>query len=215
MTQINRAIFSNFGASTGVDMANPESLRPLGPQAPLNPKSSEGPPSQPLQASKQAKMSELASTPPGELSKNKAKALRKSAEDFESIFLDLMLKSMRNTVIKSDFMDGGHAEEMYRSMLDGEYAKILAAQRHTGIADNIEKQLIETMVKSGEIQPPTNSKLPKLQGAAAYKAAENGFISRSTSDTSHFRIGDKDAMIGKSDPLLSFAKPAKPVTLVK
>jgi len=63
--------------------------------------------------------------------------IRKLSEDFESIFLGLVLKSMRDSVQKSGLIDGGNAENIYRSMLDDEYAKQMAAQHHTGLADQI------------------------------------------------------------------------------
>jgi Rod binding domain-containing protein len=74
----------------------------------------------------------------GEGEANGPEDIRKVAEEFESLFLGLVLKSMRDTVMKSGLVDGGNAEDIYRSMLDTEYAKIMASQRHTGIADNIE-----------------------------------------------------------------------------
>lgn len=69
-------------------------------------------------------------------SKNEAE-IKKLSEEFESIFLGLVLKSMRDSVQKSGLIDGGNAENIYRSMLDDEYAKQMAAQHHTGLADQI------------------------------------------------------------------------------
>lgn len=63
--------------------------------------------------------------------------IKKLSEEFESIFLGLVLKSMRESVQKSGLIDGGNAENIYRSMLDDEYAKQMAAQHHTGLADQI------------------------------------------------------------------------------
>jgi Rod binding domain-containing protein len=70
--------------------------------------------------------------------------LRKISEDFESLFLGLVVKSMRQTVQKSGLIDGGNGEDIFSSMLDDEYAKIMAAERHTGIADNIEDFLLRS-----------------------------------------------------------------------
>lgn len=74
--------------------------------------------------------------------------VRGVAEDFESLFLGIVLKSMRDTVQKSGLLDGGNAEDIYASMLDDEYAKSMAAQRHTGIADNIEEFLLRSYGES-------------------------------------------------------------------
>lgn len=69
-------------------------------------------------------------------SKDRAQ-IKQLSEDFEAIFLGLVLKSMRDSVQKSGLIDGGNAENIYRSMLDDEYAKQMAAQHHTGLADQI------------------------------------------------------------------------------
>lgn len=68
--------------------------------------------------------------------------IKEVAKDFESVFLGIVLKNMRNTVSKSGFIDGGNGEKMYQSMLDSEYAKIMAKQDHSGLADMIAKQLM-------------------------------------------------------------------------
>jgi flagellar protein FlgJ len=69
--------------------------------------------------------------------------MKKAAEDFESLFLNIVLKAMRDTVPKSALIDGGNAEEIYKGMLDEEYAKMMAQQRHTGLADNIEAFMLQ------------------------------------------------------------------------
>ena len=69
----------------------------------------------------------------------------KLAEEFESIFVNMMFKTMRKTVQKSGMVDGGHAEEIFNSMLDSEYAKSLAGQRSLGLADQIEKDLLKAL----------------------------------------------------------------------
>ena len=69
-------------------------------------------------------------------------AIAKLAEEFESIFTEIMLKSMRDSVHKSELIDGGNGEDVFRSMLDSEYAKTMAGQRRSGIADAIERHLI-------------------------------------------------------------------------
>ncbi|MBK35697.1 MAG: hypothetical protein CME26_09245 [Gemmatimonadetes bacterium] len=67
--------------------------------------------------------------------------LRKTAEEFESIFLFQMLKQVRNAMHKEEFLNGGMAEEMFTGMLDEEYAKVMAKSRSTGIAEVLYQQL--------------------------------------------------------------------------
>lgn len=93
--------------------------------------------------------------------------LRKVAEEFESLFLGIVLKSMRQTVQESGLLDGGNAEDIYRSMLDDEYAKMMAAQRHTGIADNIEEFLLRSYGEGLQ----TETTIGKAAGIKAYQEA--------------------------------------------
>lgn len=94
--------------------------------------------------------------------------VRGVAEDFESLFLGIVLKSMRQTVQKSGLLDGGNAEDIYASMLDDEYAKTMAAQRHTGIADNIEEFLLrsygEKMLADPAVEKAIGMKTYQQQG---------------------------------------------------
>jgi Rod binding domain-containing protein len=99
--------------------------------------------------------------------------IRESAQEFEAIFLETMLKSMRDSVQKSGLIDGGNAEKMYESMLDSEYAKQMSAQSMTGIAENIEKQLL---VSAGYKSDPAALRAAKLQGLAGYQSVSKGKI---------------------------------------
>ena len=86
----------------------------------------------------------------------KAKQARQVAEDFESLFMDVVMKSMRQTVHKSGFMDGGNAENIYQSMLDSEYSKMMASSGSTGFADKIESFILENLHKSERIREIAN-----------------------------------------------------------
>lgn len=63
------------------------------------------------------------------------------ARDFTSIFYEMVLNSMRKSIPDSKLIDGGNAEDIYRSMLDGEYAKIIADQDRSNLSTMIERQL--------------------------------------------------------------------------
>lgn len=69
-------------------------------------------------------------------------AIAKLSEEFEAVFTEIMLKSMRDSVPKSELIDGGNGEEIFRSMLDSQYAKDWAGQRRSGLAESIERQLL-------------------------------------------------------------------------
>lgn len=55
---------------------------------------------------------------------------KQAAEDFESMFVDMMLKSMRSTATPED---ASNAHEIYQGMLDGEYAKSMVGSHDFGV----------------------------------------------------------------------------------
>lgn len=77
-------------------------------------------------------------------------SLKKVCKDFESVFVNMMLKSMRATVQKSDIFDdsegGGMAMDTYQGMLDEEYSKEIA-KKGIGISDVMYKQLSKQYLK--------------------------------------------------------------------
>lgn len=69
-------------------------------------------------------------------------AARKTANEFESMFLSQMLEHM-STGIKTDGpFGGGQGEAMFRSLLNQEYAGLLTKQGGIGIADHIYRQIL-------------------------------------------------------------------------
>lgn len=93
--------------------------------------------------------------------------IKQLATDFEAMFMEQMLKGMRSSIQKSGLIDGGNAEEIYTSMLDSEYAKTMANQRNTGLADMIERQLLESMGVKSDISKAKSSS----EGVRAYASA--------------------------------------------
>lgn len=77
---------------------------------------------------------------------NKAKhlnndKLKKTCQDFESIFVGYMLKNMRKNTMQSDLVEKGMGEEVFTDMLDDEYSKLISKTGKIGLADIIYKQL--------------------------------------------------------------------------
>ena len=68
--------------------------------------------------------------------------LYKAAQDFEAIFVKQMLNSMRKTVDKSGFVEGGMAEEIFEDMLYDEYAQKMTRVAGFGLADQVYLQLV-------------------------------------------------------------------------
>lgn len=72
---------------------------------------------------------------------NDAAAVKKVAQEFEALFVGMMLKSMRATVGQDESTGGGRAEETFRSLLDQQYAEAAARSGEIGLARMIEKEL--------------------------------------------------------------------------
>lgn len=70
----------------------------------------------------------------------KEKEADEVAKEFETLFVDMMLKSMRQT-IKSE--DETNAEGIYKSMLDNEYSKLTTDAQSFGIREMVKKWIVE------------------------------------------------------------------------
>lgn len=79
------------------------------------------------------------------LSKTKdPQALKAAARQFEAMFLQMVLKSMRDATPKDSFMESDQTR-MYESLLDQQMSQVLATRGNgTGLAAVIEKQLSQT-----------------------------------------------------------------------
>ena len=93
-----------------------------------------------------------------------AEKVEKLSREFESLFLEVVLKSMRSTIPKSELVDGGNAEDIYRNMLDSEYAKAMAENNHTGISQSIKAELMNKLTNRQDGQ--------KVYAASGLKAGE-------------------------------------------
>jgi flagellar protein FlgJ len=85
-----------------------------------------------------------------------AAAAKKVAKEFEALFVGMMLKSMRETTGKDKLSNGGHGEEIYRSLLDQEYARAMSENGGVGLAAMMERQLVKTASDSGRNQGVNN-----------------------------------------------------------
>jgi len=76
------------------------------------------------------------------LSEKQRQQAKKVSQDFEGLFVGMMLKSMRETVGKDELTGGGHGEDVYRSMLDQQYTEAVVKRGGFGLAKQIEKEII-------------------------------------------------------------------------
>ncbi len=69
--------------------------------------------------------------------------IRKAAEDFESFFISQFVEDMFRGISTDGAFGGGNAEGIYRSLMSQEYGKSIAANGGLGIADSVQKSMIE------------------------------------------------------------------------
>ena len=76
------------------------------------------------------------------LSDKQRQQAKKVSQDFEGLFIGMMMKTMRETVAKDKVTGGGHGEEVYRSMLDEQFVAATVKRGGFGLAKQIEQDII-------------------------------------------------------------------------
>lgn len=84
---------------------------------------------------------ENASTAPSFSRERERARLRDASNQLEGIFINMMMKSMRATINKENFLNGGMAETIFEDMLYEEYANDMAKTSSLGISDMIYNQM--------------------------------------------------------------------------
>ena len=94
----------------------------------------------------------------GKAQRNEAGAMRESAEQFEALFIQMMLKSMReaSSAMKSDLLHN-NAQETFEGMYDKEISMQMAKRNALGFSDVVVKNL------SQQKSVPSTSELLQLR----------------------------------------------------
>ncbi|MBO0344981.1 rod-binding protein [Roseibium limicola] len=69
--------------------------------------------------------------------------VREAAEEFESVFLRTMLQNMFTGLDEGGTWGKGHGSEAWQGMLIEEYAKNISQAGGVGLADSVERQLLQ------------------------------------------------------------------------
>lgn len=96
-----------------------------------------------------------------EAAKNKkdTQSMKKVCKDFESIFLNMILKNMRSTVPQDSLFDDSSSIDTFQGMLDEQYANAMS-QKGIGLADMMYKQLSrETGLSTDGTSKKLNTKI--------------------------------------------------------
>ncbi|MBX9849187.1 MAG: flagellar assembly peptidoglycan hydrolase FlgJ [Rhodocyclaceae bacterium] len=95
---------------------------------------------------------------------NDPEALRAAAKQFEALFLQMVLKSMRDATPREGLFDNDQSR-MYESLLDQQLSQVMSSKRGLGLAAVIERQLSRQgeaaeVFEKGLPLNPTGSMLP-------------------------------------------------------
>ncbi|MGY6277659.1 flagellar assembly peptidoglycan hydrolase FlgJ [Methylomonas sp. MgM2] len=93
-------------------------------------------------------------------------AIKEVAKQFESVFLSMVLKSMREAKLADSVMDSKQSE-FYRDMYDQQMALHLAGKSGTGLADLIAKQLSPKQKADDEEKMQAGDYLNRALGSSA------------------------------------------------
>jgi Rod binding domain-containing protein len=89
-----------------------------------------------------------------------------AADGMEAMFLDYLMKVMRQTVPKNDMDLESPATDIYRGMLDSEYAKTAAHAGGVGLSDTIIAYMAPESytLPKGQMNAPTGEKARRTGG---------------------------------------------------
>ena len=123
---------------------------------------------------------------------NSEKDIEKVSRDFESIFLNKLLSSMRKTVPKSGLLDS-FATDMFQSMMDEEMSKEMAKNKGMGMGEMIYNDLsnIDRVSRGKAVQSTyTNIKMDPV--ASGIKLPDSTASGIKVQDPTVFRLKVKE-----------------------
>jgi len=117
--------------------------------------------------------------------RHKAK-MRKAMQDFEALFVNYLLKTMRKTVQKSEESDSGFGSDMMQEMFDYEMAKHISRSSRLGIGEmmfrqmtgeSLPKQMAAKEVSDAIGRMPISS-MPARRSVASVSASVQSAVNR-------------------------------------
>jgi len=76
--------------------------------------------------------------------------LKKACKEFEAIFIEYMLKTMRRSIPKANLFKRESAEEIYTFLFDQKIAEKLAESKGLGLSDILYKELVKLIPERTE-----------------------------------------------------------------
>lgn len=102
----------------------------------------------------------------GKAAKDGKSAARETAQQFEALFLQMMMKSMRDASFKSDLVES-QAKDTFEGMFDKEVSLAMAKKNTLGLADLLLKHMPDPAVQAANAQA-----IKDIQDQQAGKAQE-------------------------------------------
>ncbi|APV51388.1 flagellar rod assembly protein/muramidase FlgJ [Betaproteobacteria bacterium GR16-43] len=101
---------------------------------------------------------------------------KEAAKQFEAVFANLLIKSLRESLPKTSLTGGGNAETHFEGMLDQQRAQAMTSGRGLGLAPVIEKQLLRQMSAKSPADVASEAATPvkSAKAAAKYEVASLG-----------------------------------------
>jgi len=81
----------------------------------------------------------------------KEEDIKAVSREFESLFINQLFKSMRRTIPKSDWLNGGLKQEIFEDMLYDEYSKKISHAGGIGLGDMVYRFLISEKSRTRNI----------------------------------------------------------------
>jgi Rod binding domain-containing protein len=100
-------------------------------------------------------------------------ALRQTAQQFEALFLQMTMKSMRESVVKSDLIESNTSDQ-FESMFDKEVSVQLSKRNSMGLADMLVKSLEARQASTPATADVLKARDTSAQNAIALNPAQVG-----------------------------------------
>jgi Rod binding domain-containing protein len=136
-------------------------------------------------------------------------AIKQTAQQFEALFLQMMMKSMRESIVKSELSESS-TMETFEGMFDKEVSVQLAKKNSLGLADMLVKNLEQNQANLAT----TADILKQRQDPAAFNAAAKGMaLNPKTMGISLDKLNEKQSGIAlPKSQILPLNLPPKPMS---
>ena len=123
----------------------------------------------------------------GQARQDAKSAMRETAQQFEALFLQMTMKTMRESIVKSDLSED-KSIEMYESMFDKEVSVQLAKRNSLGLADmlvrNLEAQQANIATTADILKQRQDSKNSPATSGLSLHPKSNGYTFNEKSEKS-------------------------------